>query len=242
MGRQRRASGHGGPPVVPCPRRHQRAAHGRAGARARTGAHRGTPGPVGGLGCADDRELAARIRCGELDDRAEEVRAGGGDQRPRQAPRRQPRGGSTTTRRRLQSRLRSAMAWKPPSTWTISPVVFGNQSDSRATHALATASASARTSQPSGARSSHTSSNCEKPGIDLAAIVLIGSGGDEVHPDALGPEVAGEVAGGRLEGGLGHAHPVVGRPGLTVSSKSRPTIEPPSVMSGTTTSARVFSE
>src|SRR6202012_3104821 len=26
------------------------------------------------------------------------------------------------------------MAWTPPSTWTISPLVAGNQSDSRATH------------------------------------------------------------------------------------------------------------
>ena len=32
------------------------------------------------------------------------------------------------------------MAWKPPSTWSISPVVAGNQSESRATAALATGS------------------------------------------------------------------------------------------------------
>jgi len=34
------------------------------------------------------------------------------------------------------------MAWTPPSTWTISPVVAGNQSDNRATQARATGSAS----------------------------------------------------------------------------------------------------
>src|SRR4029078_1206466 len=33
-------------------------------------------------------------------------------------------------------------AWTPPSTWTISPVVAGNQSDRSATHALATGSGS----------------------------------------------------------------------------------------------------
>ena len=50
------------------------------------------------------------------------------------------------------------MAWKPPSTWMISPVVAGNQSDRSATQALAIGSA-LRVSQPSGARSFHTSSN-----------------------------------------------------------------------------------
>ena len=46
------------------------------------------------------------------------------------------------------------MAWKPPSTWIIEPVVAGNQSDSSATVDRATAEESS-TSQPSGARSSH---------------------------------------------------------------------------------------
>ena len=55
----------------------------------------------------------------------------------------------------------------------ISPVVAGNQSLSRATHERATALESV-TSQPSGARSSHTSSNRLKPGIDFAAIVFTG--------------------------------------------------------------------
>src|SRR4051794_25298860 len=38
-----------------------------------------------------------------------------------------------------------------------------------------------------------------------------GAGGDEVHAYALGPEVACEVARGRLERGLRDAHPVVDR-------------------------------
>src|SRR5215212_3429938 len=36
---------------------------------------------------------------------------------------------------------------------------------------------------------------------------------DEVDPDAASPQVAGEVARGALQGGFGHPHPIVGRPG-----------------------------
>ena len=43
--------------------------------------------------------------------------------------------------------------------------------------------------------------------------VLQRAGGDQVDPDARRAEVAGQVARGRLERGLGHAHPVVRRPG-----------------------------
>ena len=50
------------------------------------------------------------------------------------------------------------------------------------------------TSQPSGARSSQTSSNFLKPGMLLAAIVLHRPGGDEVGADALRAELLGEVA------------------------------------------------
>src|SRR4051794_38537286 len=65
------------------------------------------------------------------------------------------------------------MAWYPPSTWMISPVVAGNQSDSSARQARAAGSWSDR-SQPSGARSVHELSNRSKPGMDLAAIVRSG--------------------------------------------------------------------
>src|SRR2546421_716041 len=63
--------------------------------------------------------------------------------------------------------------WYPPSTCTISPVVAGNQSDSRARTAFAAARWSVR-SQPSGARAAQASSNFSNPGIDLAAIVRSG--------------------------------------------------------------------
>src|SRR5439155_22252501 len=62
------------------------------------------------------------------------------------------------------------MAWKPPSTWSISPVVAGNQSDIRATQAWATGSGLV-TLQPSGARSAQTSSNVLKPSMLRAATV-----------------------------------------------------------------------
>jgi len=55
----------------------------------------------------------------------------------------------------------------------ISPVVSGNQSERRATQARATALESLM-SHPRGARSAHTSSNFENPGIDLAAMVRTG--------------------------------------------------------------------
>ena len=69
----------------------------------------------------------------------------------------------------------------------ISPVVLGNQSESSATQERATESASAFTSHPSGLRSSHTSSNREKPGMDLAASVLIGPAATRFTRIPLGP-------------------------------------------------------
>src|SRR5262250_3639708 len=65
------------------------------------------------------------------------------------------------------------IACTPPSTCTISPVVAGNQSESRATHARAAGSWLLR-SQPSGARPLHIDSNCSAPGIDRIAIVRSG--------------------------------------------------------------------
>ena len=53
------------------------------------------------------------------------------------------------------------------------PVVIGNHSERSTTQARATGSES-RTFQPKGALESHASSNSLNPGIDLAAIVLIG--------------------------------------------------------------------
>ena len=104
------------------------------------------------------------------------------------------------------------MACTPPSTCTISPVVRGNQSDSRATQARA-----------AGSKSDDVPVQRRPAGPDVLELVeardRLGrraeqrAGGDQVDPDARRPEVAGQVARGRLERGLGHAHPVVLRPG-----------------------------
>src|SRR6478609_2819650 len=77
-------------------------------------------------------------------------------------------------------------AWKPPSTMTIDPLVAGNRSDSNATAALATGVGSV-VSQPNGARLVQPSSRSENPGIDLAAIVLIGPAATRLTRIPLGP-------------------------------------------------------
>ena len=78
------------------------------------------------------------------------------------------------------------IAWYPPSTWIIDPVVAGNQSDSSATVERATADASF-TSHPSGARPSQVSSKREKPGIDFAAMVRIGPAATRLQRIFCGP-------------------------------------------------------
>ena len=61
-----------------------------------------------------------------------------------------------------------------------------------------------------------------------AASVPSGPGGDEVHAHAARTEVAREVARGRLERGLGDAHPVVDRPGDRARrSRARRSPRPP---------------
>ena len=91
-------------------------------------------------------------------------------------------------------------------------MVMGSRSDRRARQARATTSVS-RTSQPRGARSAQVSSKAAKPGDRLGRHGLDRPGGHQVDPDPVGPEVPGQVAGERLERRLGHAHPVVDRPG-----------------------------
>src|SRR5699024_5683374 len=63
--------------------------------------------------------------------------------------------------------------WKPPSTWTLSPVVAGNQSEGGATMALRAGVASVW-SQPRGARALDMCPTDPKPGIEGAAVVLSG--------------------------------------------------------------------
>ena len=65
------------------------------------------------------------------------------------------------------------IAWKPPSTWRISPVTMRARSESRKQTAPATGPASS-VDHCSGACCSHRSASCEKPGMPRAAIVPIG--------------------------------------------------------------------
>src|SRR5699024_12723168 len=78
------------------------------------------------------------------------------------------------------------IAWTPPSTWMISPVVAGNQSESRAATARAVGSGLS-TSHPSGARSGQAPSISPNPGIDLAAVVRIGPAETRLHRIPAGP-------------------------------------------------------
>ena len=65
------------------------------------------------------------------------------------------------------------------------------------------------------------------PGMPRAANVPSGPARNQVHAHAARAEVARQVARGRLQRGLGDAHPVVDRPG-DLASKSSPTIDAPS--------------
>ena len=102
------------------------------------------------------------------------------------------------------------MAWTPPSTWTISPVVAGNQSESR----------SARRAAGTGS----LTSSCFRPLVPhplelLEARNRLGRrgadrpGSHQVAPHTLGAQVTRQIAIRRLERSLRHAHPVVDRPG-----------------------------
>src|SRR4029077_9174094 len=87
--------------------------------------------------------------------------------------------------------LRSAggqapMAWKPPSTWTISPVVAGKKSESRATTPFAVGVWSF-SSQPRGERSLHIDSRSSKPGIAFAASVFSGPADTRLTRIPFGP-------------------------------------------------------
>src|SRR4051794_1326063 len=122
----------------------------------------------------------------------------------------------------------------------ISPVVAGNQSLSSTTQALATADESV-TSQPRGARSSHTSSNFLKPGMLLAAIVLTGPAATRFERMPRPPSATARyrltLSSADLETPIqlyaGHA---------TVLSKSRATNDPPAVINGANASVSAFSE
>ena len=119
----------------------------------------------------------------------------------------------------------SARAWRPPSTWRISPVIARARSESRKQTASAVGPGSHR-SQVSGA-AAHAPDESVPPGDGRGRPRLEGAGGDEVGPDGVRSEVAGQVAVRALQSALADAHPVVGRPGPS-ASKSRPTRLAPS--------------
>ena len=120
-------------------------------------------------------------------------------------PKRRPR--SKASRRQYHA----PTAWKPPSTWSISPVVAGKRSESSATHAAATGAASF-TSQPSGARVGPHRFELVEPRDALGRDGAERTRGDQVDADVVGAEITREVTRGRFERGLGHTHPVVHRP------------------------------
>ena len=97
-------------------------------------------------------------------------------------------------------------------------------------------------SQPSGACSDQRSASSPKPGMPRAATVSSGPAETRLTRMPLRAEVAREVARGRLQRGLGDAHPVVDRPGdagVEVEADDRPAV---SGISGVTAVARSRSE
>ena len=104
------------------------------------------------------------------------------------------------------------IAWKPPSTWMISAVIARAASLSRKLIAPPPAPGPRR---PSGSGAWLLPRGRE---VAEARDAARGerrqrAGGHEVHAHAARAEVAREVARGRLQRGLGDAHPVVDRPG-----------------------------
>ena len=122
-------------------------------------------------------------------------------------------------------------AWAPPSTWTISPVVAGNQSDSSATQARAAARCRSM-SQPSGARLGPHVVEAFEAGDALGRHGGSGPAATRLTRMPSRPEVSGQVAGAGLQAGLGHAHPVVGGPGLARRRSPGRRRTPPSLISG----------
>ena len=117
-------------------------------------------------------------------------------------------------RGRRRRRGRSRRSWRGTSR-TAGPRTPG--------HGLGVAHVPAR----AGPARPQASSIAAKPGIDRAASVRSGPAATRLTRTPSGAQVAGQVAGRRLERGLGHAHPVVGRPGLggvEVEADDRPAV------------------
>ncbi len=103
------------------------------------------------------------------------------------------------------------IAWKPPSTCRISPVIGARQvaqqeqDRSGDRPRIVGVPAQRRLALPGGGEVAEAGDAARRERAQRA-------GGHEVHAHAARPEVAGQVARRRLERGLRHAHPVVDRP------------------------------
>ena len=118
--------------------------------------------------------------------------------------------------------------WTPPSTWSTCPVVEARRSENRATARVRGRCGVVDVPAERGALAPGVLERAE-PGDRLGRDRAHRARGDEVDPDALRPELLGEVAGERLEPRLCHAHPVVQR-ARRASRRSRgPTTEAPAV-------------
>src|SRR4029077_20016658 len=132
------------------------------------------------------------------------------------------------------------IAWKPPSTWMISPVVAGKKSDSSAHTARAVGSWSF-SSQPSGARVLHIDSISSKPGIALAARLFSGPALTRLQRMPCGPRARARER--EVDSRAALATPIQSYAGhAMVASKVIPTTDPPSPMSGRQAIASALSE
>ena len=113
---------------------------------------------------------------------------------------------------RLTVPNRRPIAWKPPSTWRISPVIPRERSESRKARRRRPGTDRRRPSPAAPARPQRSARSL-KPGMPLAATVSSGPAETRLTRMPRGPEVARQVARDRLERRLRDAHPVVGRPG-----------------------------
>ena len=134
-----------------------------------------------------------------------------------------------------------AIAWKPPSTCRISPLMPRDQSENRKQTACATATGRS-VSQPSGARSGPLAGQAVEARDAARGRRLDRAGGDEVHADARGAEVAGQVAGHGLERRPWRRPSSRTRARPREASKSSPTTLPPSSIRGSSSAASALSE
>ena len=91
------------------------------------------------------------------------------------------------------------IAWKPPSTWIISPVIAARQVREQERDDVADRLGSV-VSHPSGARCAPRVGDLVEPGDALAGHRADRAGAHGVDADAVGPEVPREVAGRRPRG------------------------------------------